>query len=200
MALRSVFRARMWKLSSQAEGWMIGTPHRLPGIAVVIDMPAPGERLEGDAQAALAGSFLRSAAARSIPPRLSADTLLQIMSGSQPSSCITSNLRSARANTRCLWSFGIPSKSRNGCSARMPIPSWSVRRRTSRGELLKVIRAFSKISAASNLAAARHRASHPMFRSVTPSSSAPSLRGLPNSTLVCFVQPLLHRKLLEAAV
>ena len=34
---------------------MVGAAHDLPGVAVVVDVPAPGERLEADAQAALRG-------------------------------------------------------------------------------------------------------------------------------------------------
>jgi len=32
---------------------MVGTPHHLPGVAIVVDVASPGERLEGDAQAVL---------------------------------------------------------------------------------------------------------------------------------------------------
>lgn len=34
---------------------MIGTPHNLPGVAIVMDMASPGERLEGNAHATLRG-------------------------------------------------------------------------------------------------------------------------------------------------
>ena len=37
----------------EADGRMVGAPHHLPGVAVVVDVAAPGERLEADAQAAL---------------------------------------------------------------------------------------------------------------------------------------------------
>ena len=37
----------------QPDRRMVGAAHRLPGVAVVVDVPAPGQRLEGDAQAAL---------------------------------------------------------------------------------------------------------------------------------------------------
>ena len=32
---------------------MVGAPHHLPGVAVIADVAAPGQRLEADAQAAL---------------------------------------------------------------------------------------------------------------------------------------------------
>ena len=37
--------------------WMIGAPHDLPGVAVVVDVAAPGQRLVADAQAALGGAL-----------------------------------------------------------------------------------------------------------------------------------------------
>src|ERR1700722_9692937 len=36
---------------------MVGAPHDLPGIAIVVDMPSPGQRLETDTQAAARGLF-----------------------------------------------------------------------------------------------------------------------------------------------
>src|SRR5580704_6135982 len=96
----------------------------------------------------------RSAAARSMPPSDSVATLLQIIKRSVPSSCMTSNLRSARSMARSRRPVGMPSKSRNGCRVTMSSPSSAQARRTSAGVPLKVIRSFSKISTASNLAAA----------------------------------------------
>src|SRR6266536_978893 len=104
--------------------------------------------------AALSPSSCRSAAARSMPPTETGDTLLQIMRRSQPSSCMTSNFRSARAKARSRCLSGMPSKSRNGCRVTMSRPSCSVARRTSAGVPLNVTRSFSKISTAWNCAAA----------------------------------------------
>ena len=64
--------------------------------------------------AARSPSSWKSAAARSMPPSESGETLLQTIRRSQPSSSITSNLRSARANTLDRCGSGMPSKSRNG--------------------------------------------------------------------------------------
>ena len=36
---------------------MVGAPHDLPGIAVIVDMQSPRQRLEADAQAAARGAF-----------------------------------------------------------------------------------------------------------------------------------------------
>ena len=56
MALRSVLRASdVEAVEHQADGRMVGAAHRLPGVAVVVDVAAPGQRLEADAQAALGG-------------------------------------------------------------------------------------------------------------------------------------------------
>ena len=62
MVPRSVPRARIWKeFEHQADGRMVGAPHRLPGVAVVVDVAAPGQRLEGDAQAAPGGALAQLA-------------------------------------------------------------------------------------------------------------------------------------------
>ena len=41
----------------QADRRVVGAAHRLPGVAVVVDVAAPGQRLEGDAHAALGGAL-----------------------------------------------------------------------------------------------------------------------------------------------
>src|SRR5262245_57338655 len=99
-------------------------------------------------------SACKSAAARSMPPSESGDTLLQIMRRSQPNSCMMSNFRSARAKARARLSSGKPSKSRNGCRVITSRPRSPTARRTSRGVPLEDRRSFSKISTASNFAAA----------------------------------------------
>ena len=96
--------------------------------------------------AARSPNSLRSAAARSMPPRDSGDTLEHTSRRSQPSSCIRSNLRSARANTRSRLSAGMPSKSRNGWKVTISSPRSATILRTSAGVPLKESRSFSKIS------------------------------------------------------
>ena len=73
IADRSVPRARVWKVSRiEPDGRMVGAAHDLPGVAVVVDVPAPGQRLVADraarAAAARSPSSWKSAAARSMPP------------------------------------------------------------------------------------------------------------------------------------
>ena len=46
-------REGMEGVEHQADRRVIGAPHHLPGVAVVVDVAAPGQRLEADAQAAL---------------------------------------------------------------------------------------------------------------------------------------------------
>ena len=50
-------RQRMEAVEDEADRLVVGAAHRLPGIAVVVDVAAPGQRLEADAQAALAGAL-----------------------------------------------------------------------------------------------------------------------------------------------
>ena len=46
-------RQRVEAVEDQADIRVVGAAHDLPGVAVVVDVPAPGERLVADAQAAL---------------------------------------------------------------------------------------------------------------------------------------------------
>ena len=50
-------RQRVKTVENDADRRMVGAPHDLPGVAVVVDMPAPGQRLESDAQAAARGQL-----------------------------------------------------------------------------------------------------------------------------------------------
>ena len=137
---------------------MIGTPHHLPGVAIVVDMTSPGQRLEADAQTALGGrspSSRKSAAARSMPPSDSGDTLLHTINRSQPSSCIRSNLRSARSNVRERAArSGMPSKSRNGWKVMTLRPKSAISLATSGGVPLYESRSLSRNSTRRNPAAA----------------------------------------------
>ena len=54
-------RQDMEGIEHQSDGGMVGAPHRLPGVAVVVDVAAPGQRLEGDAQAAAGGPLAQLA-------------------------------------------------------------------------------------------------------------------------------------------
>src|SRR5229473_1154241 len=49
---RKCRRQRMEGVENDPDRGMVGAAHDLPGIAVVVDMPSPGERLKADAQAA----------------------------------------------------------------------------------------------------------------------------------------------------
>src|SRR5262249_31321497 len=46
-------RERMETVEDDADRLVVGPPHDLPGVAIIVDMAAPGQRLEADAQAAL---------------------------------------------------------------------------------------------------------------------------------------------------
>ncbi|MFK4519917.1 hypothetical protein ABIF20_007282 [Bradyrhizobium japonicum] len=52
-ANREAGRQRVKTVEDDADRGMIGAAHDLPGVAVVVDMAAPGQRLIADAQAAL---------------------------------------------------------------------------------------------------------------------------------------------------
>ena len=96
---------------------VIRAPHHLPGITVIVDMPPPGERLKPDTQPALCRSLaqlVEIGRAAVYAASESGDTLLQTSSESQPSSCMRSNLRSARSKVRWRCGSGMPSKSRKG--------------------------------------------------------------------------------------
>ena len=44
-------RANVWnEVEDETNGGMVRAAHHLPGIAVVVDMPPPGQRLEADTQ------------------------------------------------------------------------------------------------------------------------------------------------------
>ncbi len=48
---------RMEAVEDEADIGVIGAPDNLPGVAMVMDVPAPGERLIADTQAAFCGAF-----------------------------------------------------------------------------------------------------------------------------------------------
>ncbi len=50
-------RENMKTVEHEPDRWMIGAAHDLPGIAVVVDVAAPGQRLESYSQAALGGAL-----------------------------------------------------------------------------------------------------------------------------------------------
>ena len=102
------------------------------------------------------------------------DTLLQISSRSVPSSCIRSNLRSIRVKFRERCGSGMPSKSRNGWNAQIESPRSRHIVPTSRGPPLNDRKSFSKISTASNPAAAIARS----FSSSAPLSETVAIERL----------------------
>jgi hypothetical protein len=89
-----------------------------------------------------------------MPPSEAGEILLQISIRSVCSSCIRSNLRSARAKLRARCGSGMPSKSRNGWNAQIESPRSRHIWPTSRGLPLNDSRSFSKISTAPKPAAA----------------------------------------------
>jgi len=101
-----------------------------------------------------------------MPPMEAGEMLLQINIRSVRSSCISANLRSARAKLRLRCGSGMPSKSRNGWKAQIFRLSSPQRSLTSRGEPLKERRSASKISTSSKPAAAMARS----FSSSVPDS------------------------------
>ena len=189
-AHRKAGRERVKAVEQRPIDGMIGPPHDLPGVAVIVDVAAPGQRLEADTQglavAARSPSARKSSAARSMPPSEAGETLLQISSRSVPSSCIRSNLRSARAKLRARCGSGMPSKSRNGWNAQIARPRSRHRLPTSRGLPSKDSRSFSKISTASNPAAAMARS----FSSRAPLSETVAIERVRS----CCVAPPWRRR------
>ena len=51
----------MKTVENDADRFVVGAPHDLPGVAVVVDVTSPGERLIADAQAARGGAFAQFA-------------------------------------------------------------------------------------------------------------------------------------------
>ena len=89
------------RVEHEPDGRMIGAPHHFPGVAVVVDVtcprPAPRSRRASRAWPRARPVHGNRRRLRSMPPSESGDTLLHTSSKSQPSSCIRSNLRSARS-------------------------------------------------------------------------------------------------------
>ena len=147
----------MERVEHDADRRMVGAPHQLPRIPVVVDVPTPCEGLESDAQSAFGSTFaqLAQVGRRAVDAAEALRRYVeQIISRSQPSSCIRSNLRSARWNTRARRSVGMPSKSRKGWNVMVRNPRPSIMRRTSAGVPLNDNRSFSNISTPLNPAAA----------------------------------------------
>ena len=112
-------RERMWKESRQvpSAGWSAARDDP-PGVVVVADVAAPGERLVGDAQAALGGALARArAAARPRARRRRSrpgETLEQTSSVGAPSSSMSVELGLGAAQVARERRGGTASKSRNG--------------------------------------------------------------------------------------
>jgi hypothetical protein len=54
-------REGMEAVEDDANSGMVGAPHDFPGIPVVVDVAAPGQRLEADAQSPRAGALAQFA-------------------------------------------------------------------------------------------------------------------------------------------
>ena len=52
-------RQRMEGIEDQPDVRMVRAAHDFPGVAMIVDVPAPGKRLVADAQAALGGAFAK---------------------------------------------------------------------------------------------------------------------------------------------
>ena len=102
----------------QADRGMVGAAHRLPGVAVVVDVPAPGQRLEGDPHAAAGGAVTQLAqvgggavdAAQAVGRDVGADhqeIAVQLLHDVELALGAGRSARSRKAG-------GMPSKSRNG--------------------------------------------------------------------------------------
>ena len=48
---------RVPAVEDQSDAGVVGAPHDLPGVAVVVDVPAPGQRLEADLHAEIVGDL-----------------------------------------------------------------------------------------------------------------------------------------------
>ena len=57
-------RQRVEAVEDDADRFVVGAAHDLPGVAIVVDMAAPGQRLEADAQAARRRQFAQRAEIR----------------------------------------------------------------------------------------------------------------------------------------
>ena len=153
-------RDSTWKLSRHrpSAGWSARRTMP-PRVVVRADVPAPGQRLVGDPQPAIARRGRRArascSAARSSSSTASGETDEQTSTVSAPSCSITSNLRSARRRLRASTSgrHGLEVAERlvevDGqaeVGARAP--------RSRAGDHGEAIRSFSKISTPSKPAAA----------------------------------------------
>ena len=134
---RAFARQRVECVQDQPDPRMVGLAHRLPGLAVVVDVPAPAQGLEtdGDPVSWPRARLARAGRPRPAPGRRSrpGETLLQTRSRLVPSRSISSSLRRARSKARARSGSGRPSKSRKGCSARISRPREAARARTSSG-------------------------------------------------------------------
>ena len=171
-------RQRVEAVENDPDRLVIGAAHDLPGVAIVVDVTPPGQRLEADAQAARGGrspSSRKSAAARSMPPSEAGETLLQISSRSVCQ--VPASGRTCARRARNCGRAAAPACPRNRGTAgtrrsqgRGPRQIWP----TSRGLPLNDSRSFSKISTASKPAAAMARS----FSSSAPLSETVAIERL----------------------
>ena len=130
-------RQRVEAVEDQADVGVIGAAHDLPGVAMVVDVPAPGQRLVADAHAGarararpVRGSRRRRGRCR---PAQRARRWSRPASGRcrAPASARTCAGRGRRRGSRC--GSGRPSKSRNGWNSVISRPRSRAMRPTSRG-------------------------------------------------------------------
>ena len=154
-------RQRVEAVEDNAEMRVVGAPHDFPCLAVVATCSGPRPALHNPrasrAPQPARRARAKSAAARSMPPserRNVAADQHQVGAPVPPSgrTCARLGRDSARVAAR-----GMPSKSRNGWKAQMARPRSRHIWPTSRGLPLNESKSFSKISTASNPAAATAR-------------------------------------------
>ena len=89
-------------VDGQGDGGVVGAAYGLPGLADPVDVPSPGERLEGDGHAALGGEPRRArAAARPTRSRSSTASRPTLRAGQQDRSRRARPSRRAWRATRC---------------------------------------------------------------------------------------------------
>ena len=152
-------RDRTWKLSRMMpEPRMVGAAHHLPGVAVVADVPAPGQRLEADLDAEAVGDPAELAQVGRGPvdaaERQRRDVGADEDRTARRARSSAANLRFARSKPRLRCGSGMPSKSRNGWKATISRPWSRTIRPISAGEPSCASTSASKISTPSKPAAA----------------------------------------------
>ena len=133
-------RQRVKTVEDQTDRRMVGAAHDFPGIAMVIDVTAPGQRFVSHTQSAPSGAFAKlvEVGRRAVDaPERRGETLEQASMRSVPSCCMRSNFRSARSKVRARCGSGMPSKSRKGWNRVMLQPVVEHHRARLRGRAIE---------------------------------------------------------------